>query len=62
MISDKDLMMRGLRILKVLEYAHQVNAERLVYASSGCGGYDLESKIPFEEHDVIQYSGFLRIP
>jgi nucleoside-diphosphate-sugar epimerase len=49
---EKDLMVNGIGILKVLQYAHLVNVERFVYSSSGCGVYGLESKMPFEEHDV----------
>jgi nucleoside-diphosphate-sugar epimerase len=49
---EKDLMVNGIGILKVLEYAQLVNVERFVYSSSGCGVYGLESKMPFEEHDV----------
>jgi UDP-glucose 4-epimerase len=29
-----------------------VDVERFVYSSSGCGVYGLESKMPFEEHDI----------
>lgn len=46
-----DLMVNGMGILKVLEYAQFVDIERFVYSSSGCGVYGLNSKIPFEEHD-----------
>jgi UDP-glucose 4-epimerase len=49
---EKDLMINGLGILKVLQYAHMVGVKRFVYSSSGCGVYGLESKMPFEEHDV----------
>ncbi len=49
---EKDLMVNGLGILKVLEYAHLTGVERFVYSSSGCGVYGLESKMPFEEHDI----------
>lgn len=49
---EKDLMVNGIGILKVLQYAHLVDVERFVYSSSGCGVYGLESKMPFEEHDV----------
>jgi len=49
---EKDLMINGLGILKVLQYAHMVGVRRFVYSSSGCGVYGLESKMPFEEHDV----------
>ncbi len=49
---EKDLMVNGIGILKVLEYAQLINIERFVYSSSGCGVYGLESKMPFKEHDV----------
>lgn len=49
---ETDLMVNGMGTLKVLEYAHLVNVERFIYASSGCGIYGSDSKIPFEEHDV----------
>jgi len=49
---EKDLMVNGLGILKVLEHAHMVGVKRFVYSSSGCGVYGLESKQPFEEHDI----------
>ncbi len=49
---EKDLMVNGLGILKVLEHAHLTGVERFVYSSSGCGVYGLESKQPFEEHDI----------
>jgi UDP-glucose 4-epimerase len=49
---ETDLMVNGMGTLKVLEYAHLVGVERLVYASSGCGIYGADSKMPFEEHDV----------
>lgn len=49
---EKDLMVNGIGILKVLEYAQLVNVDRFVYSSSGCGVYGLESKMPFEEHDI----------
>lgn len=49
---ETDLMINGIGTLKVLQYAHIANIKRLVYSSSGCGVYGLESKMPFEEHDV----------
>lgn len=49
---EKDLMVNGLGILKVLEHAHMVGVDRFVYSSSGCGVYGLESKMPFQEHDI----------
>ena len=49
---ETDLMVNGMGTLKVLEHAHLVGVERLIYASSGCGIYGAGSKIPFEEHDV----------
>lgn len=49
---EKDLMVNGIGILKVLEYANLVGVKRFVYSSSGCGVYGLDSKMPFEEHDI----------
>lgn len=49
---ETDLMINGLGILKVLEYSQLCDVERFIYSSSGCGVYGLESKMPFEEHDV----------
>ena len=49
---ETDLMVNGMGTLKVLEYAHLVGVERFIYASSGCGIYGSDSKMPFEEHDV----------
>jgi UDP-glucose 4-epimerase len=49
---ETDLMVNGMGILKVLEYAHRVGVERFIYASSGCGIYGSDSKMPFKEHDV----------
>ena len=49
---ETDLMINGIGTLKVLQYAQLAGVKRLVYSSSGCGVYGLESKMPFEEHDV----------
>ena len=49
---ETDLMINGMGILKVLQYAHLVKVKRFVYSSSGCGVYGLDSKMPFEEHDI----------
>ncbi|MCK5707857.1 MAG: NAD-dependent epimerase/dehydratase family protein [Candidatus Aureabacteria bacterium] len=49
---EKDLMVNGMGTLKVLEYAQSIGVDRFVYASSGCGVYGLESKLPFQEHDI----------
>jgi UDP-glucose 4-epimerase len=49
---EMDLMVNGLGTLKVLEHAQLAGVERFVYASSGCGVYGADSKMPFEEHDV----------
>jgi nucleoside-diphosphate-sugar epimerase len=49
---EKDLMINGIGILKVLQYANTPSVKRVVYSSSGCGVYGLDSKMPFEEHDV----------
>ena len=49
---ETDLMINGIGILKVLQYAQLGNLERFVYSSSGCGVYGLDSKLPFKEHDI----------
>ncbi len=49
---ETDLMVNGLGILKVLQYAHLSNVKRFVYSSSGCGVYGLDSQMPFKEHDI----------
>ena len=49
---ETDLMVNGMGTLKVLEHARLAGVERFIYASSGCGIYGSDSKIPFEEHDV----------
>jgi len=49
---ETDLMVNGMGILKVLEFAHLTDVSRFVYASSGCGVYGLESTTPYQEHDV----------
>jgi UDP-glucose 4-epimerase len=49
---EKDLMVNGMGTLKVLEHARAAEVERFIYASSGCGIYGSDSKIPFKEHDV----------
>ncbi len=49
---ETDLMVNGVGTLKVLQYANLVNVKRFVYSSSGCGVYGLDSKMPFEEHDI----------
>jgi len=49
---ETDLLVNGMGILKVLQYANLVRPRRFVYSSSGCGVYGLESKMPFEEHDI----------
>ncbi len=49
---EADLMVNGMGTLKVLKYAQNSKVNRFVYSSSGCGVYGLESKQPFEEHDI----------
>lgn len=49
---ETDLMVNGMGTLKVLQYARLVNIKRFVYSSSGCGVYGLNSRMPFEEHDI----------
>lgn len=47
-----NLMINGMGILKILEYSQLIDVERFIYSSSGCGVYGLDSKMPFEEHDI----------
>jgi len=49
---ETDLMVNGMGILKVLEFAHLTEVSRFVFASSGCGVYGLESVAPYIEDDV----------
>ncbi len=49
---ETDLMVNGMGILKMLEYAQLTEIKRFVFASSGCGVYGLESKMPFKEEDI----------
>ncbi|MGB3460091.1 MAG: NAD-dependent epimerase/dehydratase family protein [Halobacteriota archaeon] len=49
---ETDLMVNGMGTLKVLQYAYLADVQRFVYSSSGCGVYGLDSKMPFEEHDI----------
>ena len=49
---ELDLMVNGMGVLKTLEYAQLSGVSRFVFASSGCGVYGLDSKMPFEEHDI----------
>ena len=49
---ETDLMVNGVGTLKVLQYSHLAKVKRFVYSSSGCGVYGLDSKMPFEEHDI----------
>ncbi len=49
---EHDLMVNGIGILKVLQHAQLIDVDRFVYSSSGCGVYGLDSKMPFEEHDI----------
>ena len=49
---ETDLMVNGIGILKVLQYAQLTGVERFVYSSSGCRVYGLEYKIPFEKHYI----------
>lgn len=49
---ERNLQVNGMGTLKLLEYAQLVDPERFVYASSGCGVYGHDSKLPFAEEDV----------
>jgi len=47
---ETDLQVNGMGTLKTLQYAHMVDVDRFVYASSGCGIYG-GTEIPYEEDD-----------
>ena len=49
---EKDLMVNGMGILKVLQYSYISDVKRFIYSSSGCGVYGLDSKMPFKESDI----------
>ncbi len=49
---EVDLMVNGMGTLKVLQQSHLAKIDRFIYASSGCGIYGADSKMPFEEHDI----------
>jgi len=49
---ERDLMINDIGTLKVLQYAQFIELKRFVYSSSGCGVYGLDSKMPFEKHDI----------
>ncbi len=49
---EHDLMVNGMGTVKVLRLAYASNAERLVYASSGCSVYGNEAPLPLEENFV----------
>src|SRR5674476_737364 len=49
---ETDLMVNGMGILKVLEFAHLSRVSRFVYASSGCGVYGLDAVAPYCEDDT----------
>jgi len=49
---ETDLMVNGMGTLKICEYSQVSGVDRLVFSSSGCGVYGLDSKMPFEEHDI----------
>jgi UDP-glucose 4-epimerase len=49
---ETDLMVNGMGTLKVLEHSALIEVDRFIYASSGCGIYGSDSRIPFKEHDV----------
>lgn len=49
---ETDLMVNGMGTLKVLQYSQIGGVKRFVFASSGCGVYGLDSKMPFKEHDI----------
>jgi len=49
---ETNLMVNGMGTLKVLEYSQLSGIKRFVFASSGCGVYGLDSRMPFKEEDI----------
>jgi nucleoside-diphosphate-sugar epimerase len=46
---ERDLSVNGLGTLRLFEYAHMANIERIVYASSGCSIYGSSAPLPLKE-------------
>jgi UDP-glucose 4-epimerase len=49
---ETDLQVNGIGTVKVLSYCQLIHPQRVIYSSSGCGVYGLESKLPFCEPDI----------
>jgi len=49
---ETDLLVNGLGTLKTLQYAHLVDVERFVFASSGCSVYGSQAPLPLKENFV----------
>lgn len=49
---EKDLMVNGLGILKMLEHSRDHRVERMVYSSSGCSVYGSQAPLPLKEDFV----------
>lgn len=46
---ERDIMVNGLGMLKVLEYSHYCGVEKFTYASSGCSIYGSHAPMPLKE-------------
>jgi UDP-glucose 4-epimerase len=46
---ERDLNVNGLGTLRVFQYSHMTDVERLVYASSGCSIYGSNAPLPLKE-------------
>lgn len=49
---EEDLLVNGMGTLKILQRAKFNGVRKVIYSSSGCGVYGLDSKMPFEETDI----------
>ncbi len=49
---EVDLEVNGQGLLRTLMFAKEAQVQRFIYASSGCGVYGLESRIPFKEENI----------
>jgi UDP-glucose 4-epimerase len=52
---ERDLMVNGMGVLRLLEYAVLTGVERFVYASSGCSIYGSNAPLPLREEFVSMH-------
>ena len=52
---ERDLMVNGMGILRLLEYSVFTNVERFIFASSGCAIYGSHAPLPLREESMSMY-------